>query len=637
VIAYGRRGKTRTTLQEFALDTRCVQDIVRALLTGLALSLAGIATASHSEAGRANYSPYVNIDFPRNLYWGDTHVHTNLSADAYGFSNRLTSDDAFRFAEGATVISNTGQPVRLSRPLDFLAVTDHAEYLGVSAMLDHQGDELAYSEIGRRWLQLLKGGKRQQILVASQQVSSGTMKLSHDPAVARTVWQQVAETADRYNEPGRFTAFIGYEWSALPDGNNLHRNVIFRDGADTVTGALPFSAVDSRNPEDLWRYLEHYERITGGRALAIPHNANVSNGLMFSNKTYNGDPMTTAYATTRVRWEPVIEVTQIKGDGETHPYLSPEDEFADFETWDAGNFALPRAPKENWMLQHEYARSALKNGLAAEEAIGANPFRFGMIGSSDTHIALSAVEENNYFGKFALDEPSAGRAFSEPMPAARYAASGYAAVWARENTRESIFDAFQRREVYATTGPRIVVRFFGGWDFDDQDALRPDYAAIGYREGVPMGGDLGPAPAGDAPRFLILAGKDPMGANLDRAQVVKGWLDRNGSLREKVYNVALSGNRSFDANGRVAAIRSSVDIKSATYTNTVGESQLATVWQDPDFSANERAFYYVRVLEIPTPRWTAYDAAFYGTELPKTVPAEIQERAYTSPIWYSPR
>ena len=605
-----------------------------ALVLALTLACHGARSA---ENGSAVYSPYAAQHFPDNLYWGDTHVHTNASADAYGFGNALTPEDAYLFARGGTVTSNTGQPVRLGRPLDFIVVSDHAEYLGVSAMLDTRADQLAGSEIAQRWLQFVREGKKQQILLDSQKVSTGELELPHDPAVTRSVWAKVAEAADRHNEPGKFTAFIGFEWSSLPNGNNLHRNILFRDGAELAKKTLPFSALDSRNPEDLWRYLQDYETRTGGKVLAIPHNANISNGQMFSDRTFPGDPLTGAYAATRSRWEPVIEVTQMKGDGETHPFLSPEDEFADFETWDAGNFSQPKDPKQNSMLQYEYARAALKNGLALEKAIDANPFKFGMIGSTDSHTALSAVEENNYFGKFAVDEPSARRAHSEPMPASKYAAAGYAAVWSTGNTREALFDAFQRREVYATTGPRITVRFFGGWDFTEMDAYRTHYAAIGYSKGVPMGADLPSAPAGESPDFLIVATKDPMGANLDRIQVVKGWLDASGKTHERVFDVALSGNRRVDPQTGIAPpVTSSVDIKNATYVNTVGDVQLATVWQDPQFDATQAAVYYIRVLEIPTPRWTTYDSAFYGSERPTKVPAEIQERAYTSPIWYTP-
>lgn len=607
------------------------------------LALSVLVTTSITNAGASDidngpaYSPYANQEYPENVYWGDTHLHTNLSADAYGMRNALTPEDAYRFAKGNTVVSNSNQPARLSRPLDFLLIADHAEYLGVSAMLDSQADQLANSEIGRRWLALKKQDNLVEIMLDSHKASMGVRNTPHDIDVSRRVWNKVAQAADRHNEPGKFTAFIGYEWSALPQGNNLHRNVLFRDGADLTGRFLPFSALDSRNPEDLWHFLQEYEKQTGGQVLAIPHNGNMSNGLMFSNNTLDGSPLTNAYAETRARWEPVMEVTQIKGDSEAHPYLSPNDEFADFETWDARNFAMPPVPKQPQMLQYEYARSALQKGLSHEAALGANPFKFGMIGSTDSHVALSAVEENNYFGKFGVDEPSADRAHSDVMPASKYAASGYAAVWASENTREALFDAIRRREVYATSGPRIVLRFFGGWDFQVDDHLRADFAKIGYRKGVPMGSDLGRADKGRAPAFLVMASKDPIGANLDRVQIVKGWLDNDGNSYEKVFDVALSDNRRVNSKtGKAPSLISTVDASTATYVNSIGDVQLATVWLDPQFDAEQSAFYYLRVLEIPTPRWTTYDAAFYGSKLPQQAPIEIQERAYSSPIWYSP-
>jgi len=629
-----------------------VYAIVKHLLIIACFSTANLSQASAAEDGDNSYSPYAAQDFPGNLYWGDFHLHTNISSDAYGFGDLLTPETAYRFAKGETVISNTGQPARLSRPLDFLMISDHAEYMGVSAMLDNRGDELGKSDIGQRWLELLKGkesleieqdgqimtmSQKQQILLDGRDASMGILKVSHDKAVSRSVWHQVSTLADKHNDPGKFTAFIGYEWSALPNGNNLHRNVVFRDGASTTTKTVPFSAIDSRNPEDLWRYLQDYETRIGGRVMAIPHNPNISNGLMFSDKTFAGIPLTKEFAESRARWEPVMEVTQIKGDSETHPYLSPNDEFADFETWDDGNFAPTKVPKQNSMLQYEYARSTLKNGLNVERGLGVNPFKYGMIGSTDSHVAMSAVEENNYFGKFALDEPSPGRTFSEPMAASTYVASGYAAVWARKNSREAIFDAMQRKEIYATTGPRITVRFFGGWAFDELDADRPDYVSIGYTKGVPMGGNLSRAPEDGSVKFLIVASKDPMGANLDRVQVIKGWLDDNGNTQEKVYDVALSDSRVTDANtGKAPPLKSTVDISTATYTNTIGEAVLSTVWQDPEFKSGQKAFYYTRVLEIPTPRWSTYDAVYFGINMSEKVPPTIQERAYSSPIWYTP-
>ena len=452
----------------------------------------------------------------------------------------------------------------------------------------------------------------------------------------------MTSSADTYNDPGRFTAFIGYEWTTMPKGDNLHRVVVFKDGADKAGQVVPFSAFDSEDPEDLWTYLGGYEKNTGGEVMAIAHNGNVSNGLMFSDKTVEGKPLSQAYAKTRSRWEPLYEVTQMKGDGEAHPYLSPDDEFADYETWDKGNLDGTSAKKKS-MLKYEYGRSALKLGLKHEANLGVNPFKFGLIGSTDAHTALATSEENNQWGKLTSKEPNNHRAETPIIPSKtpglttwgfEQAASGYAAVWAKENTREALFEAMQRRETYATTGPRMTVRFFGGWDYTSDDVHRPSFADIGYAKGVPMGGDLSNAPKGKAPSFIVQAAKDPDGANLDRVQVVKGWLDSQGTTHEKVYDVALADGRNPGA--KAASIGSTVDVENATYTNTIGDVELATVWSDPDFDAGQRAFYYVRVIEIPTPRWTAYDKKFFSNEMPEGTEMVTQERAYTSPIWYTP-
>jgi len=430
-----------------------------------------------------------------------------------------------------------------------------------------------------------------------------------------------------------------------PGGNNLHRVVIQRDGAETTSRTIPYGLFDSDNPEGLWKYLADYEQQTGGQAIAIPHNGNLSNGLMFSDKMSNGKRITREYAETRARWEPLHEVSQVKGDEETHPLLSPEDEFADFETWDVSNIS-GSAGKEDWMLQYEYARSALKLGLQLEEKLGANPYKFGLIGASDSHTALSTTREENFFGKYQHTEPSTDRHNGEVIPAedpalriltSQESASGMMAVWARENTRGDLFDSMRRKEVYGTTGTRIRVRVFAGWNFEPVDVTTPDFAAKGYGDGVPMGGDLRDAPDGAAPRFMIRALRDPDGANLDRVQIIKGWLDSNGETHERIYDVAVSDGREIGADGRASeAVGSTVDIEAATFTNTIGDALMSTYWQDPDFDSSEPAFYYVRVLEIPTPRWTTYDAAFFGIERPDIVPATVQDRAYTSPIWYTP-
>jgi hypothetical protein len=386
-----------------------------------------------------------------------------------------------------------------------------------------------------------------------------------------------------------------------------------------------------------------YEEKTGGHVLAIAHNGNLSNGRMFPIiESFTGKPMDREYAETRAFRERLYEVTQIKGDGETHPFISPNDEFANYERWDKGNLDLSEKKKPE-MLEFEYARAALRNGLKLEQELGVNPYKFGMIGSTDAHTGLAGIDEDNYWGKFTTSEPSPQRA-THPLIKTengtimgwQETASGYAGVWATENTREALFDAMQRKEVYATTGPRMIVRFFGGWEFEARDASTRNPALVGYAKGVPMGGDLSTAPAGKAPTFLVAALKDPVGANLDRIQIIKGWLDSSGQTHEKIYDVVWSGDRKPDAKGKLPSVGDTVDVPNATYTNTIGASELIKAWKDPEFDASQRAFYYVRVLEIPTPRWTAYDAKYFGIKMPPEVPMKLQERAYTSPIWYTP-
>jgi hypothetical protein len=463
--------------------------------------------------------------------------------------------------------------------------------------------------------------------------------------MVRSVWSKVVENADKYYQPGVFTTFIGYEWTAMPGGSNMHRVVIYRDGADKTSKVLPFTMYDSVDPEDLWNNLAAYEENTGGRVMSIPHNGNLSNGLMFDTETYSGKRFTKSYAQTRIRFESLYEVTQMKGDAEAHPLLSPDDEFADFETLDMGNLS-GKAPKTNKMLEGEYARTALKDGLRWEQKLGVNPFKFGMIGSTDAHNAIPSTREENNFLKASFVEPAADRAEHFLVKGVKpelsimvkdLGASGLAAVWARENTRESIWDAMARKEVYATTGSRLKVRVFGGWDFTVDEVHRPDFAREGYARGVPMGGDLTNGPTGEAPKFMIRALRDADGANLDRVQIIKGWLDSKGETHERIYDVAVSGDRIIDAAGRSKTpVGNTVDIADASYTNTIGTPVLEAYWSDPDFDASQKAFYYVRVIEIPTPRWTAFDAKFFNVEMPEDTKMIVQDRAYTSPIWYTP-
>ncbi len=620
------------------------------------VGIAGTATQEKFSLGgdARPYSPYVDRNFPQRPFFGDTHLHTALSFDAGAFGARLGPREAYRFARGEQIVASSGQPAKLSRPLDFLVVADHSDNMGFfPAFLSGQPDLLA-DPTGRKWYNMIQRGEGQQAaLEMIFSFSDGTFPeaLGFLPGSQgyKNAWQDTIDAAEEFNDPGTFTAFIGYEWTSNTSGNNLHRNVIFRGGADRASLVQPFTVLGptgSDDPRDLWEWMRNYEEKTSGSVLAIPHNGNLSNGLMFPVDEEFGRTLDADYAETRARWEPIYEVSQTKGTGEAHPTLSPEDEFADFEIWDKANLD-GSVPKDPSMLQYEYARSALKNGLALERDLGTNPYRFGMIGASDAHTGLAAMEEENFFGKTTPQEPSADRMLatfvSNPETGVtvmdwEVGASGYAAVWAEENTRASIWDAMKRREVYATTGPRMIVRFFGGWEYDDGDIRNRLPAEAGYTKGVPMGGQL-PAPAegAAAPTFLVAALRDPIGANLDRIQVVKGWLDAGGALNERVYDVVWSGDRTADPEtGRVPSVGTTVDVEAATYVNSIGAPELLTVWTDPEFDPAQSAFYYARVLEIPTPRWTAHDAARFGTEPLEGTTMAIAERAYTAPIWYTP-
>jgi hypothetical protein len=595
------------------------------------------------------YSPYVDRDFPMNVYWGDTHLHTSLSFDAYGDGNTTKGPDyAYRFAKGEQVEGHDGVPVRISRALDFLVIADHAEYMGVVQGVAVAEEDLLSTEDGARWSNMASKGEAGLIEVFGEMVNDGATGSRRDISrdFERSVWQDVGKAADQYNDPGRFTAFIGYEYSSLPEGDNLHRIVIFRDGADKTNQVLPFTLFDSENPERLWDYMKGYEEKTAGRVLAIPHNGNLSAGKMFALVDLDGNALTADYAQRRMRWEPLVETTQIKGDSETHPALSPEDEFADFERWDLGNLIVTKRTTPE-LMRYEYSRSALKLGLAQSQSLGVNPFKFGMIGATDSHTSWSNAEEDNYLGKYATATPSPERwdkrfppltvpGVLEQFSEWQSSQSGYAGVWAAENTREAIFDAMMRKEVYATTGPRITLRMFAGFAFDELDAQRYDLAAIGYEKGVPMGGDLPGEHGGKSPTLLVSALKDPDGANLDRIQVVKGWNDGSGGLHERVYDVAVSDGREIRDGKATSPVGSTVDLEAAKYLNTIGDAHLTVGWTDPDFDSGVPCFYYVRVLEIPTPRWTAFDELRFGIEMAPEVTRVLQERAYSSPIWYTP-
>jgi len=594
-----------------------------------------------------SYSPYAGRRFPTRVFWGDTHLHTSNSLDARAFGVTLDPEAAYRFARGEEVTSSHGLRLKLSRPLDWLVVADHSDGMGAMNEIVAGNPQLLRDPRVKDWNQRVNAGGETALMATMdiiESFSGGQIpSVLLDERFAQSIWGEYLETAEAFNEPGRFTTIIGYEWTSTEGGNNLHRNVLYRDGAEVARRMLPYTTSESFNPEDLWKWMERYEDETGGRILALAHNGNLSNGIMFPVETNpkTGQPLTGAYAETRAKWEPLYEVTQIKGDGEAHPFLSPNDEFADYETWDKAN--LGPVLKEDWMLQYEYAREALKNGLKLEAGLGTNPYKFGMVGSTDSHTSLATAEEENFFGKHSGIEPAPGRwehLVGEFGPLRivgwEMTAAGYAGVWATENTREALFDAMERKEVYGTTGPRIIVRLFGGWDFVAEDARTRLPAATGYRKGVPMGGDLAPRPEGRAPSFLVAAAKDPYSGNLDRIQIVKGWLDADGKTGERVYDVVWSGDRTPGPDGKLPSVGDTVDVSGATWSNSIGAPELITVWRDPDFDPALPAFYYARVIEIPTPRWTAYDAKRFGVQMADEVPMKTQERAYTSPIWYNP-
>lgn len=568
------------------------------------------------------------LEHPTEVYFGDTHLHTSNSGDAFAYGARLSPDQAYRFARGERVMSSTGQSAILEKPLDFLVVADHAEGLGILQSLQNGNESLIGDPQMARWSEMLNQGGRQAHL-ATREIIRGLADKTLPPIIsdpvkaapfARSIWQQYIQTADRFNQPGEFTALIGYEYTSQPKGNNLHRVVVLRDGAEQAGKVLPFSSVRSDNPEDLWAALQKYEQKTGGKALAIPHNPNLSNGNMFALVDFAGQQLDADYANRRARWEPLVEVTQIKGNSEAHPFLSPNDEYAGFGVsgWEQGNLTLQTAKTEE-MLAGDYAREALKRGLLVQQQTGTNPFKFGMIGSTDSHTGLATGDENNFFGKNVQMEPGPERAMKIYKQAEagaiygwQYLAGGYAAVWAQENTRAALFDAMHRREVYATTGPRIRLRFFGGYEYSPQMSSLADIAPEGYRLGVPMGGDLPPSKVGQAPAFLLSALKDPDGLNLALLQIVKGWVEADGTMSEQVYDVKASAHES-------------------------GSAELKAYWRDPDFSTAVSAFYYVRVLEVPGSRWPLFDLQRYGAEVPEQARAAVQERAYSSPIWYTAR
>jgi hypothetical protein len=611
--------------------------------TGSAQESFGEGTVS--VLAQPSYSPYAGRNFPTRPLWGDTHLHTALSLDARAAGVILTHDDAYNFAKGKEITTSNGMRARIGQPLDWLVITDHSDAMGAMNEVVAGNPALMTDATVRDWHKRINQGGAVALEAGLDIVDKFSQGNSPEILLSRKfqrqIWDGVLEDAEEHNDPGQFTAIIGFEWTSTPGGNNLHRNVLFRDGADKAGLVLPLTVAEGVDPRKLWAWMENYEEKTGGQMLTLAHNGNLSNGIMFPvDRLEFGEEMTAEYVEMRARWEPLYEYTQIKGDGEAHPALSPNDEFADYETWDRNN--LGPVPKEPDMIQYEYAREALKNGLLLEDRLGTNPYKFGASGATDSHTGMATAEENNFFGKHSLTEPNENRMTTDvghfdtvSWPGWYQASSGYTAVWATENTREAIFDAMMRKETYATTGSRITVRFFGGYDFVAKDALSRLPANEGYAKGVPMGGDLPPAPEGKAPTFLVGALRDAYSGNLDRIQIVKGWLNADGTTGEKVYDVACA-ERAIVDHACEGAVGNTVDIKNATWTNTIGDPELITVWADPDFDPAQPAVYYARVIEIPTPRWTAYEAKYFGIKAPAESPMITQERAYTSPIWYTP-
>ncbi|MEM9254041.1 MAG: DUF3604 domain-containing protein [Pseudomonadota bacterium] len=568
----------------------------------------------------------------RNLYWGDLHIHTSYSTDAYTNGVKASPDDAYTFVRGGEIEHAAGYGLRMDRPLDFAAVTDHSEYLGV---LRSKNPDLPLNQRGLRD-RLLNDGRLMNTTLLARTMMFFDLRDVTAPGwqdISRNAWQDIISAAARYNDPGRFTTFIGYEWSSMPEGKNLHRNVIY---GGTNVPDLPYSSLESEDPRDLWTALEE-QRERGMDVFAIPHNGNVSDGLMYAGSMYDGEPMTADYAARRMANEPISEIYQVKGSSETYPTLSPEDEFAGFEIY---NTQLNQSQQDS-RPEGSYIRDALRRGLEMSHSEGFNPYRFGVIGSSDGHNASAPVEEYSYHGKLPILDGSAGLRMGKATywPAdfmaggTRWSAAGLAAVWAEENTRSALFAAMRRKETYSTSGPRIGVRFFGGWGYSSDLLERNDWITQAETGGVPMGGVL-PTKSARAPSFAVWAIRDPHSGNLDRIQIIKGWVDQGGNTRERIYNIAWSGDRLLNDSGTLPPVGNTVDVTAATYTNSIGEAQLSAVWIDPDFDPEREAFYYARVIEIPTPRWTTYDAALLDTTAPE--PTSIQERAVTSAIWYHP-
>lgn len=590
-----------------------------------------------------------NTAYPEKVYWGDTHLHSGWSADAGASGTRIGPEETVRFAMGEEVKSDMGLMAKLHRPLDWVCLTDHSDGMGLIAGIIDGDPELMTDAVLKKWHDDMASGDPARANAVMMDIirrqSTNTLpSQATDTTYSRSVWERNNAIMDKYYKPGTFTPFIAYEWTSnYKGGNNMHRNIIYRGNAKEANQVLPFTTFQSEDPEGLWQWMEAYEKRTAGKILAIPHNGNLSNGYMFAHTTLAGKPLSKEYADARNKWEVLYEASQLKGTSEAHPSLSPTDEFANFEIWDQGNLNLE--PKKKGDINTEYIREALKDGLKFGQQLGTNPFKLGMAGGSDAHTGLTAMEEDNFFGKFVSSGPTKDRwnenAFDfdgKIIKGWELGATGWTGVWATSNTREALWDAMKRKETYATTGPRITLRFFGGFDYTTADINAANMAELGYKKGVPMGGDLSSNTAGKAPNFIIHAVKDPMGVNLDRVQVVKGWIDAKGNKQEKIFEVVWgdADKRKLDDKGKLPAVGNTVDLATCKVANTIGAAELKTVWTDPEFDAALPAFYYVRVLEIPSPRWTAYDAMRFKIKMDPNVTMTIQERCYSSPIWYTP-
>ena len=588
--------------------------------------LAGLAFAVPAVAQDANP---VN----RRVYFGEQHLHTVMSPDAFAFGTRNTPDEAYRFCKGEAVRkSTTGEMVQKRTPYDWCAVTDHSEYMGMMPLLLDDDSPLRDTPIGR----LIANGEGEaafQQIITSASINVPIAYLA-DPNVMAQVWEDMKAVANRHYEPGTFTTLVAYEWSSQPMSENLHHNVFFRDNGPDVV----FSSFDSVKREDLWTYQE-VQRALGHDNISIPHNGNVSNSMMYAPITSYGTLIDQGWAARSNLNTPATEIIQTKGASETHPALSPNDEFANFEM----DFThLLGSGGVLGKIDNSYIRRALTDGVGFQEMIGANPFKYGIVAGGDAHTAFPDNEEFNYTGVHGnTDRTPEIRLTSPPTVAGEaplaFGTPGATGVWADGNTREGIFDAIKRKETFGTSGPLIRVRLFAGWSFTNATLRGDDWVSQGYTNGVPMGNDLAAMPASaEAPTFMVWAVKDPESGNLDRIQIVKGWY-QDGHPREQVYDVVWSDNRTRDAaTGKVPPVGNTVDASRATYTNSIGDSQLSAVWSDPDFDPSKHAVYYVRVIEIPTPRWSTYDAVLLGMPVPEGTPVSIQERAWSSPIWYTP-